>query len=211
MVIVDNLHSLLSELGQVKLVAVTKGRPAEDITALLQHGVNDIAENRLQEAEEKFASLAGNPLFSRCTKHFIGHVQSNKAKRIAKLFDVVQSVDSIKTAESLSAAASSLGKTLTIFIEVNAAGEPQRYGAKPADAPALANTIASLPNIRLVGIMGMGPQGSEAEIRGCFRKLKDIQQQLSLPHLSMGMSSDYKIAVQEGATMVRIGSLLYLC
>ena len=209
MVIADRIAKLRAELGSVRLVAVTKDRSSAEVLAVLHAGVADIAENRLQEAEEKFAQLRDDTLFAKCTKHFIGHVQSNKAAKIAALFDVVQSVDSTEIAEKLSAAAQKLGKTLMVFLEVNATGELQKYGIIPAGVPALATQIRKLPNLSLVGIMGMGPQASEVEIRPCFRMLQQLQQQLQLSELSIGMSADYRIALQEGATQVRIGTLLF--
>lgn len=209
MPIADRISRLREALVGVRLVAVTKGRTPAEILAALQAGVMHIAENRLQEAEEKFAGLQDNQLFARCTKHFIGHVQSNKAREIAALFDVVQSVDSLEIAEKLSAAAQRLGKRLTVFLQVNATGERQKYGCLLGEALKLAAAIQRLPNLTLVGIMGMGPQGSKTKIRQCFRTLRGLQQQLSLPELSMGMSSDYQIAIAEGATMVRIGTALF--
>lgn len=209
MPIADTVRQLQIALGPITLVAVTKGRTSQEILELLQAGVVNIAENRLQEAAEKFTQLNGNLLFARCTTHFIGHVQSNKAAEIAARFDVVQSVDSLKVAEKLSAAAQRLGKQLRIFLQVNATGERQKHGCLPGAAPELAVATRKLPSLNLVGIMGIGPQGSEAEIRQCFRTLKSIQQQLSLPELSMGMSDDYAIAIAEGSTMVRIGRLLF--
>ena len=207
--ITQRIALLRSELGPVRLVVVTKGRTPQEILEVLETGVMDIGENRLQETEEKFAQLKDHALFQKCTKHFIGHMQSNKAAQIAELFDVVQSVDSLKIAEKLSAAAQRQRKKLTVFLQVNATGEAQKHGCRPSDAPKLAVAIPLLPNLHLVGLMGMGPQGSEEEIRHCFQTLRKLQRELQLPELSMGMSNDYKIALQEGATMVRIGSALF--
>lgn len=180
------------------MLPVTKGRSVEEILALLeQSGLNAIAENRLEEAEEKFPKLPAN-----LEKHFIGKLQSRKIPRIAELFDVIQSVENLKQAQALA----KTGKKLKIFLQINISGLPGRSGCTWDEAPQLLEALAQLSPLELVGVMGIATQDPEAA-RLQMRRLKTLQG--SLPHCSMGMSDDYPIALEEGSTLLRLGRILF--
>lgn len=197
--------------SDVTLVAVSKTFPASVIEEAIAAGATDIGENKVQEAESKFSSLSRGARF-----HLIGHLQSNKSKLAASLFDVVQTVDSSKLGRRLDEAAASEGKRLEILIQVNVGQEEQKYGVAVADAPALARELLSFENLDLTGLMTIPPVAGEEETRKFFRDLRKLRDQmrdeLELPsfhHLSMGMSGDYGIAIEEGATIVRVGSAIF--
>lgn len=199
--------------ASVTLVAVTKQRPLEDLRALLALGVAHFAENRIAEAEEKFAALAGTAPFE---THFIGRIQTNKAKHIARLFRFVHSVDRADAAQALSRAAAAQQRTLDIFLQCNVSGEATKAGADGAGARALLAASSSLPNLRVAGLMTMAPLEAEPEAtRPVFRALRRLRDSLqeeagaALPDLSMGMTNDFEVAIEEGATHLRIGSALF--
>ncbi|MBI3911513.1 MAG: YggS family pyridoxal phosphate-dependent enzyme [Armatimonadetes bacterium] len=193
----------------IRLVAATKGVEAERVRLVVAAGAHEIGENYVQEAAAKFAALADLST----TRHLIGHLQRNKAGRAAELFDCVQSVDSEPLAHALGRRAVALGRTVEALLEVNIAGEASKWGVAPEEAPRLAEAVASIPGLSLVGLMGMGPLGAdEAAVRACFRQLAGLFERLPLPQrrvLSMGMSGDFEIAIEEGSTMVRIGTALF--
>jgi pyridoxal phosphate enzyme (YggS family) len=195
---------------------VTKTVEAERIREAIALGVCEIGENYVQEAAAKLPALAGLPI----TRHFIGHLQRNKANRAVELFDAIQSVDSLPLAVSLSRHAvqeeSSRGhaeRSLEVLLEVNVAGEATKSGVAPEAALALAEQVASLPGLRLAGLMGIAPlAGSPDDARQAFRRLRALFDQLPPPHrqtLSMGMTGDFEIAIEEGSTMVRIGTGIF--
>lgn len=197
-----NRFKILSTLARtgakLKVLPVTKGRSVEEIQALLeQSGLKAIAENRLEEAEEKFPSLP-----AKMEKHFIGKLQSRKIPRIAELFDVIQSVENLKQAQALA----KTGKALKIFLQINISGLPGRSGCTWEEAPQLLEALAQLPPLELVGVMGIATQDPKAA-RLQMRRLKSLQG--TLPHCSMGMSDDYAIAIEEGSTMLRLGRILF--
>ncbi len=144
--------------------------------------------------------------FERVEKHFIGKLQSRKIREVAELFDVVQSVENFSQAQKLSEAAMALGKTLGVFIEVNLSGLAQRSGSTPAEVAQLIKHIQVLPNLELLGVMGMASVNPELARRE-FKLLKSLQG--ALPECSMGMSQDYPSAIEEGSTMLRLGSVLF--
>lgn len=201
---------ITGSLPRLKLLAVTKGRSSEEIEEILRlyPAICRIGENRIEEAKVKFGELKVNLAadFDRLEKHFIGKLQSRKIRQVAELFDVVQSVENLSQAKKLSEAATALGKTLGVFIEVNLSGLPQRSGAVPAEVPALIEQVQTLPGLELLGVMGMASLNPE-QARTEFKRLKSLQG--SLPECSMGMSSDYGIAIEEGSTMLRLGSALF--
>lgn len=182
----------------LKLVAVTKGHSPEEIINMLQKtGIKSIAENRLNEAEEKFPSLPPN-----LEKHFIGKLQSRKIKKIVELFDVIQSVENLKQADLIS----KIKKNYPIFILVNISGSTYRSGISISEAPKLIKEIQSNPNLKLLGVMGIAsPNLKKAKQE--FKILKKLQG--SLPYCSMGMTQDFQIALEEGSNMLRLGTLLF--
>jgi len=189
----------LSDLDtKLKLLAVTKNRSLEEIQEMLQRtGIKQIGENRLKEAQEKLHHLP-----KEIEKHFIGKLQSRKIPQITQLFDVIQSVENLKQAKQIS----NQNKEIKIFLQINISRLPQRSGAKPEEAKDLIAKIQKLPNLKLIGIMGMASQDPKLA-KSEFALLKSLQNGLS--ECSMGMSSDYQIAIQEGSTMIRIGTALF--
>lgn len=189
----------------VVLVAVTKTFPIENIQTAIDAGARELGENRVQELTAKAASLSG------ARWHMIGHLQSNKAKDAARVADVVQSVDSPGLAERLARAAAARPTALEVMIEINVGNEPQKSGVAPDEAHRIAEVIAELPALLLTGLMTIPPVGDEPETRRNFKTMRELFDRLrrgretTLRHLSMGMSDDYEIAIEEGATMVRVG------
>jgi pyridoxal phosphate enzyme (YggS family) len=196
---------------KVILVAVSKKQPLEKISALARLGQTHFGENYVQEAFSKMETLGDLNI----RWHFIGGLQTNKAKYVAGNFVMVHSVDSLKLAQALHKKAQSANIVQPVLIQVNLAGEKQKYGVLEKDLPALARGILELPDLRLDGLMIMPPYFDDPERSKPFfaglRRLKhDIEQQLGIrmPHLSMGMSGDFEVALKEGATIIRIGELL---
>jgi PLP dependent protein len=196
----------------VTLVAVSKTFPAEAIRAAYDLGVRHFGENRVQEWESKREKLADLD----ATWHLIGHLQSNKARRAANLFRRLDSVDSFGLAQKLDAAASAEGKRLQLLIEVHLGGEETKTGVAADELPALAERIAELKNVELLGLMTIPPYFDEPEqVRPYFRKLRELRDSLAshlakpFPVLSMGMSHDFEIAIEEGASEVRVGTGLF--
>jgi PLP dependent protein len=195
--------------GAVALVAVTKTVATERIREAIGLGLRQFGENRVQEALPKIEEIGPADL----DWHLIGHLQTNKVKFIEGRFRMVQSVDSVGLAEALDAR---LQSPLDVLIEVNVAEEPQKTGALPADLPALARTVNAAQHLRLRGLMTVAPMVNDAEqVRPVFQGLRSLRdatsQQLGvpLPVLSMGMTDDYPVAVEEGATMLRLGRALF--
>ncbi|MCE5272726.1 YggS family pyridoxal phosphate-dependent enzyme [bacterium] len=199
--------------GSVTLVAVTKTRSMEEIEAALACGVTDIGENRVQEAQEKVPRLV-RPV----RRHLIGHLQRNKAKFVPGLFDLVQSVDSERLALALDECAAQNGARLTVLMQVNTSAEQSKSGVEPEGADRLLEYIATRPNLELRGLMTIGPlTDSVARIAASFRQLRAMFERYRsnagsawrMDILSMGMSSDYEIAIAEGANMVRVGTAIF--
>jgi pyridoxal phosphate enzyme (YggS family) len=185
------------------LVAVTKVFPASVILAGYEAGLRDFGENYVQEFERKKPELSG---LDGARFHMIGHLQSNKARLGGELFDVVQTVDTLKVARRLN----DCRRELEIFIEVKLSEEATKRGAPAADVPALAEAISGLENLRLSGLMTMPPWSSDPETaRPYFARLREMAGKLGLPGLSMGMSNDFEVAIEEGATHIRVGSALF--
>lgn len=203
--IAERYAELRAEIpAHVTIVAVTKAQPAEAIDAALAAGVNDIGENYVQEAKQKFAAVAA-PF----TKHFIGHVQTNKAKAIAETFDVVQSVDRRDAGTALAKAAAVLGKRLRVLIQLNVSPS-ERFGVRPEDAPALAEALRAEPSLLLDGVMAIGPLGAPpSETARAFELAAGVFQAIGGRTLSLGMSGDWREAVRAGSTMVRLGTALF--
>jgi pyridoxal phosphate enzyme (YggS family) len=188
---------------------VTKTVDVERIRAAVAHGVSEVGENYVQEAVAKLPTLVDLSL----TRHFIGHLQRNKARHVVEWFDIVQSVDSLPLAESLSRRCMALGRVLEVLLEVNVAGEVTKSGVAPEAVLALAEQVAPLPGLKLAGLMGIAPlAGAADDARRAFRRLRELFDQLPSPHrqtLSMGMTGDFEIALEEGSTMVRIGTGIF--
>lgn len=208
----DKISQLLKELEEVKLVAVTKTVPTELIREAVKSGVRIIGENRVQEALRKYEELKDLDV----QWHLIGHLQTNKVKYAVKIFDVIQSVDSKKLALEIDKRAQMLGKVQPVMIEVNVAGEETKYGVKPDELELFYLSIRELKNIEVVGLMTIAPLVDNPEdVRWVFKRLRGLRDMLNhkykanLTELSMGMSDDYKVAIEEGATMVRIGRKIF--
>jgi pyridoxal phosphate enzyme (YggS family) len=189
---------------EITLIAVTKTIPAAAIREAYDLGLREFGENYVQEFEGKRPELEG---LAGARFHLIGHLQSNKARRAAEVFDAIQTVDSAKLARRLSEAA---GRELEVMVEVKLSAEEAKSGAGPEELPALIEAVASLPNLRLAGLMTMPPWSDSPETsRPYYRRLRELGLRCGLPGLSMGMSHDLEVAIEEGATHVRVGTALF--
>ncbi len=190
---------------EVTLVAVAKTVAPPAIQAAFQAGITHFGENRVQEAETKLEQLSD--MRAHVTWHMVGHLQTNKAKKAVEIFDIIDSVDSLRLAEALS---QRLEKKLPILIEVNASGEATKGGYAPAEVPQAVAEIRRLPNIEIKGLMAIAPLArNPEEVRPVFRRLRELRDSLGLDGLSMGMTDDFEVAIEEGATMVRIGRAIF--
>ncbi len=194
----------------IVIIGVTKYSTVEVINEAVAAGLRHIAENRVQSAQEKFPRVPGAAV----VKHMIGHLQTNKSKEAVALFDLIQSVDSVKLVDEINRRAAAVGKVQDILLQIDIAKEEQKFGLPEDEADAFVAHARALPQVRLLGVMAMAPLTGDRElIRGVFRRAKEIFDRLSvdrpLQHLSMGMSGDYDIAIEQGATMVRIGSAIF--
>ena len=189
----------------VVLVAVSKTVEVERIKLAIAAGVAALGENRVQEAREKIEAL-GRPV----PWHLIGPLQTNKAKDAARLFDWIHSVDRLELARELDRRAHALGRTVDALLEVNVGEEPQKSGVRPGEIKPLLDALASLDGIRIRGLMAIPPAAHDPErTRPYFRRLRELRDAAGLEHLSMGMSADFEVAVEEGATMVRVGTAIF--
>ena len=221
------------EPGEVTLVAVTKTAAPEQIREIVQLGISDLGESRVQVLTQRAAQM-NEQLQRRMTHagtggasetaakpvrwHMIGHLQRNKVKAVLPLVSLVHSIDSLRLAEEIDAQAAKAGRKVPVLMQVNAGEEPQKHGVAVGAAVHLAEQIDSMPNLQFVGLMTMAPlEAAEAKVRQAFSRTREIFEELrwhkiggaGLRHLSMGMSNDYELAILEGATMVRIGSALF--
>jgi PLP dependent protein len=195
----------------VRLVAATKGVAPEIVRQAVTLGITNLGENRVQEAETKIATLGRI-----ATWHLIGPLQRNKAGRAVELFDQIQTVDRLELAEALSRRAQAAARALPVLVEVNVAMEAGKFGVLPEGLAALLDGARSLPGLELRGLMAIGPRVERPEeARGTFARLRELRDRardtagLPLDELSMGMSDDFEVAVEEGATMVRLGTALF--
>ena len=212
--IVANVKAILSELPPgVELVAAAKTRTASEILEAVEAGVRIIGENYVQEAAEAFAAVG-----RRARWHFIGHLQKNKAKKAVEIFDMIETLDSIELGREIDKRAAAAGKTMEVLVEVNSGREPQKAGVMPEEVEPLVRALATLPSLRVLGLMTMGPfEGDPEDSRPYFqetRKAFEALKAAAIPglemrHLSMGMTNSWRVAVEEGATMVRIGTALF--
>jgi pyridoxal phosphate enzyme (YggS family) len=204
------------DVSEVTLVGVTKTVEAARVRAATDAGLSVLGENRVQEAEGKMAALAD--LRGRVEWHLIGHLQSNKARRAVALFDAVQTVDSVELTTRLDRIAAEAGKRLPVFIEVNVGGEASKAGARPDQVLPLVERISGLPSLDLRGLMSVPPLLENVEaVRPFFRRLRELRDEArragiageQFTELSMGMSHDFEVAIEEGASIVRVGTALF--
>ncbi len=187
----------------VLLIAVSKTMEAERIRLAIEAGVAALGENRVQEAKDKIAVL-GHPV----PWHLIGSLQTNKARDAARLFDWIHSLDRLDLARELSRRAGD--RVLNVLLQVNLGDEPQKGGITPAEVKRLAESVAGLPGLRVRGLMAIPPAAENPEdTRPHFRRLRELRDELGFEHCSMGMSADYEVAIEEGATMVRVGTAIF--
>jgi pyridoxal phosphate enzyme (YggS family) len=198
---------------EVKLVAVTKTRSAAEVSEVIGCGITAVGENRVQEA------LAKKRLVTRPAEwHLVGNLQTNKAKKALDIFDVVQTVDSARLAQELETRCATASRSLPVLVEVNTSAEASKHGLAPESTPAFIESLLALKHLRLTGLMTIGPglavEDAEAS-RPCFRLLRELAEDcrrrfgIALPELSMGMSSDFPVGIEEGATIIRIGTALF--
>jgi hypothetical protein len=190
---------------EVTVIAVTKTVDSTAIEAAFRAGIANFGENRVQEAQPKIMQLAN--LRSELTWHMVGHLQTNKAKTAVDIFDIIHSVDSLRLAEALSRRSQ---RALPVLIEVNVSGEEAKSGFPLTEVDEAVRYIARLPNIAVEGLMTIAPWVTDAEqVRPVFRRLRQERDALGLSHLSMGMTDDFEVAIEEGATLVRIGRAIF--
>jgi pyridoxal phosphate enzyme (YggS family) len=189
----------------VLLIAVSKTMDVERVRLAIAAGVVALGENRVQEAKEKIEAL-GRPV----PWHLIGSLQTNKAKDAARLFDWIHSVDRLELAQELSRRAHGGERTLNVLLQVNLGDEPQKGGVAPAELKRLHDTMVGLPSLKVRGLMAIPPATEQPEqARPYFRRLRELRDELGLEHCSMGMSADFEVAIEEGATMVRVGTAIF--
>lgn len=197
----------------ITLVAVTKNFPVSVINEAITLGIKHVGENRIQEARLKFPEVDRT-----VSRHFIGHLQRNKVKYAVKLFDMIQSIDSIALAEELNARCAKMDRKMPVLIEVNTSGEASKFGCAPPETLTLLKALDRLPNLTVRGFMTIALFSEDPEnVRPCFKLLRQIYEEAqtySLENadiriLSMGMSSDFEIAIEEGSNMVRIGTAIF--
>jgi pyridoxal phosphate enzyme (YggS family) len=191
--------------SDVTVVGISKGFPARAVLEGWRAGLADMGENRVQEAAGKIAEARLKGVSVRW--HLVGHLQTNKVKTALNLFDIIHSVDSLHLAAAISRVAS---RPVAVLLEVNVSGEESKYGLAPEEvAPALAN-VRELSNIDVQGLMTVAPLVDNPErVRPVFRRLRELAEELDLPQLSMGMTDDFEVAIEEGATMIRIGRAIF--
>jgi len=210
----QNIRQILSELPSgVQLLAAAKTREPEEVLRAVEAGVEIIGENYVQEAERAY-QVVGN----KAEWHLIGHLQKNKVKKAVGIFDMIETVDSVEIAEEINKRCAQAGKIMPVLIEINSGREKQKSGVMPEDAEELVREISSLPHIKIMGLMTMGPRfGNPENARPYFIATKEIFERLknlNLPnvemkYLSMGMTNSYRVALEEGANMVRLGSKIF--
>ena len=210
----ENVKKILVELPEdVELVAAAKTRTAEEIREAIEVGIKIVGENYIQEAQKAFEAIG-----KRVKWHFIGHLQKNKVKKAVKIFDMIETVDSCMLAQEINEKCKQIDKIMPILIEINSGREKQKFGIFPEDALDLVQDISLLPQIKIMGLMTMGPRFGDPEdsrpyfieTRKIFEKIKALNlPRVEMKYLSMGMTNSYQIAIEEKANMVRIGTLIF--
>ena len=209
-----NIQKILSELPPgVKLVAAVKTRTPAEITAAVQAGISILGENYVQEAEDHFRTVGKIAQW-----HCIGHLQKNKIKKAVEIFDMIETVDSPEMAQEIDRRCQPFAKIMPVLIEANSGREPRKSGVLPEDVASLAQSISTLPNVRLMGLMTMGPALGDPEAsRPYFVTTREVFDDLktrgipnvTMQYLSMGMTNSYRVAIEEGANIVRLGTLIF--
>jgi len=212
--ITENVRALLAELpAGVEIVAAAKTKTPAEIIEAVEAGIRIIGQNYVQEAQAAFAAVG-----RRCAWNFIGHLQTNKARKAVEIFDMIETVDSIELAREIDKRAAASGRDMAILLEINSGQEEQKAGVQPDEAEALLRAVAPLSHIRIQGLMTMGPfEGDPEDSRPYFRVTRGVFDRfkaLGLPGiemrvLSMGMSHSYRVAIEEGANRVRIGTKIF--
>ena len=202
----DRIEEIINEIGNTTLVAVSKTKPNNDIMEAYNLGLRDFGENYVQELVSKMDSLPSDIKW-----HMIGHLQTNKVKDIVKRnIYLIESVDSEKLASTINKEAVKNNKIINILIEVNIVNDPNKTGCNLKDLEKLINYVKTLSNIKLLGLMAIGPITEDSdEIRKYFKIMKELKDKYKLELLSMGMSHDYKIAIEEGSNIIRIGTKIF--
>jgi len=210
----ENVKKLLNEIPKgIELVAAAKTRTPEEVLEAVEAGIRIVGENYVQEAI-RARDVVGN----RARWHFIGHLQKNKVKKAVSIFDMIETVDSFELAKEIDKYCKRVGKVMPVLVEVNSGREPQKFGVMPEETEGLIRAISRFDNIKVMGLMTMGPRfGDPEESRPYFRETKRIFDNLKKAHipnvemryLSMGMSNSYNIAIEEGANIVRIGTKIF--
>ncbi|MBM3251403.1 MAG: YggS family pyridoxal phosphate-dependent enzyme, partial [Candidatus Omnitrophica bacterium] len=208
---------------EITLVCVTKGAEIDKISQAIDCGISHIGENRIQEATDKYLKLKQlykePDKFSKIRWHMVGHLQTNKVDKAVEIFDLIQSVDSLRLAKKIDSEAKKNHKTCDILIEINTSGESSKFGLKEEESLGLIEEISKLKNIRLLGLMTIGPlSADENKIRQSFRSLRELKEKIAkemsfpnvkMQYLSMGMTDDYRIAIEEGSNMIRLGRAIF--
>jgi pyridoxal phosphate enzyme (YggS family) len=222
--IADNLKSVTQRIARccekigrspesVKLICVVKGMDIDKVRSALDLGATDLGENRVQEAGAKYADIG-----DRARWHLVGHLQTNKVKDALRIFSLIHSVDSIHLAQAIDKEAGKMGKRQDILIQVNTSGEKTKFGLVPGDVAGFLKEAALYPNINIKGLMTIAPEVKDPEVvRPCFKALRELKDKInslkliaySLQLLSMGMTNDFEVAIEEGSTMVRIGRAIF--
>jgi len=201
------------QVHEVTLVAITKTVPVALIHEAVDAGLSTLGENRVQEAAEKIAQFGREVSW-----HLVGHLQTNKVRKALSLFSVIQSVDSLRLAQEIQRHAEAAGQIARVYLEVNTSGEASKFGVDPDAALELIKQIAGFPSLRVHGLMTIGALTSDTErVRGCFRRLRALREEIrrhelpgvDLQELSMGMTDDFEIAIEEGSTMIRLGRAIF--
>jgi len=210
----ENVRKILELLPQgVQLVAAAKTRTPEEVLEAIQAGITIIGHNYVQEAEASFSAIGHKVKW-----HMIGHLQSKKAKKAIGIFDMIETVDSFKLANAIDKACQAMGKSMPILIEINSGEEVQKAGVMPQDVMSLIREIAVLENVSIMGLMTMGPfSGDPEDARPYFQKTRVMYEDIKkagipgveMKYLSMGMSNSYRVALEEGANMLRIGTKIF--
>ena len=213
----ENIKKAAQRAGRnpddILLIGVTKTKPVEMMQEAIDEGITDIGENRVQEIMEKYEHIKGDPKW-----HLIGHLQTNKVKYIIDKVDLIHSVESISLAEEINKRAEKIGKVQKVLLEVNVSGEESKFGISPENIMEFCEKIAGFKNIRVSGLMTVAPFTEDEKIlRKVFSDLRKISLDIStkfydtiyMEELSMGMTNDYEIAIEEGATMVRVGTGIF--
>lgn len=210
----ENVQRLLKELPKgVELVGAAKGRKPEEILEAIEAGLKIIGENYLQETLQVFEIIGRKVQW-----HFIGYLQKNKVKKAVKIFDMIETVDSLEIAQEIDRASGEINRIMPVLIEVNSGREWQKFGVRPEKAEKLIKDISELKSIEIMGLMTMGPDFGNpeearpyfVETRKIFEKIKALNlARVKMKYLSMGMSNSYRVAIEEGANMVRIGTKIF--